>query len=422
MRRRFFWIGLCALVVLGACHERVQLLDTDTPVATGCVLCTDDVGCNTVPDGTACGDGMCETGQCTAPTDGTALSSVAAGVHNTCAIAASGELFCWGDNTRGQVGVGNTDPQPLPVLVDPGPWSSVAIGQFHVCGLKSDGSLWCWGGNARGQLGLDMSGDRSTPQQIASPTLEWSAIAAGTKHTCALTADARLYCWGRGTEGQLGLGDGLDSRGPAQIDVGSEALRSVDLGGDHSCAIDARSKLWCWGENNLGQLGLGDLALRLEPVALDLGEDVHSVAAGGDHTCALMTSGDVLCFGRNSDGQLGIDDSDNDHHANPQTLAYSLTLDAVGLGSRHSCGLEGGALWCWGSGDLGQLGLGDQRRKFSPRKLDTAEDWLSVVGGRSHTCALRSDGSLYCWGSNDVGQLGVGPGTAERSLPASVAL
>ena len=103
-------------------------------------------------------------------------------------------------------------------------------------------------------------------------------------------------------------------------------------------------------------------------------------------------------------------------------LAYGLAVDALGLGVRHSCGLEGGALWCWGRGELGQLGLGDQLRKFSPRRVDAAEDWISVEGGQSHTCALRSDGSIYCWGSNAVGQLGLGADPAERTLPARVDL
>jgi len=422
MTPRFAWLALSAVFVFAGCHDSVQLLDSDTPVVADCEVCTDDVGCSTVPDGTACMDGMCETGECTDTPTGTALLSIAAGEHNTCAIAASGELFCWGDNIRGQVGVGNADPQPLPIMVDVGPWSSIAVGQYHACGLKSDGSLWCWGGNARGQLGLGVPGDQQVPQRVVSPALQWSAIATGAKHACALAADARLYCWGRGTEGQLGLGDGVDSDVPVEVSVGSEVLRSIELGRNFTCAIDSRGSLSCWGENNIGQLGVGDLANRLSPTLLDVGGAVDAVVAGGEHTCALLTSGDTVCFGRNTDGQLGIDDADNDHHETPQTLTYELAFDAVGLGQRHSCGLEGGGLWCWGRGDFGQLGLGDTGRKRSPRKVDAADDWISVVGGQLHTCALRSDGSVYCWGSNASGQLGLGVDPGERSLPTRVDL
>ncbi len=414
-------LGL-AVLSLVACHERVQLLGTDTTLVEDCVLCVDDANCLPVADGTACSTGTCEGGACAAPPEGQAVSFIAAGEHNTCAIAASKELFCWGDNTRGQVGVGNTDPQPLPVRVDGGPWAEVTVGQYHVCGLKPDGSLWCWGGNARGQLGVDQSGDKHIPQRVDSDVVQWSSVLAGGKHTCALTANAQLYCWGRGTEGQLGTGEDIDYRAPAAVDVGSLALRSLGLGRDHSCAITSRSELWCWGENISGQLGVGDQGQRGVPSRVELGEDADSVTAAGSHSCALSTSGDALCFGRNSDGQLGLGDVGSGQHEAPQRLNYALSFDSLEASSRHSCGLEGGLLWCWGSGEFGQLGLGDTEPTPSPRKVEVAEDWRSIAGGHSHMCGLRSDGTLYCWGSNAVGQLGVGANVESTALPTRIVL
>lgn len=421
MRRRFARLSVSIVLLFAGCHDRIQLLDPDTPIVADCEVCTDDVGCSVVPDGTACTEGMCETGQCTDTPNGTALLAIAVGEHNTCALAASGELSCWGDNSRGQLNPANTDPQLLPVLVDAGPWTSIAVGQEHVCGVKSDGSLWCWGGNARGQLGLGISGDQPTPQQVVSLAQQWTMVATGGKHTCALAADASLYCWGRGSEGQLGNGAELDSNVPQEVDLGGP-VRSIELGKNHTCAIDSRGTLLCWGANNMGQLGVGDVLGRLSPATLDVGDAVDAVVAGGEHTCAVTTPGETVCFGRNRNGQLGIDDADNEPHATPQKLVYQLAFDTVELGERHSCGLDGGTLWCWGKGDFGQLGLGDQRPKYSPRKVGAAEDWTAVAGGQSHTCALRSDGSLYCWGSNSAGQLGLGDALEERLLPTRVEL
>lgn len=413
---------LIVLLVIAGCQDDVQLYEPDTPVVSDCTVCTDDVGCDPAPDGTACEVGMCIDGECTVNPVGETLLGVVIGERDTCTITAVGALWCWGKNEGGKLGVGDLLPHVEPVAVDPGPWADVALGRRHACAVRSDSSLWCWGENLRGQLGTGSLDPAAFPTQITSPAAQWRKVAAGDDHTCALTADGRLLCWGRGEEGQLGQGDLADITVPTEVDLGSETPGELGLGKHFSCVIDTRGGLHCWGANNEGQLGLGDRVDRLEPTVIDLGAAVTRVAGGDAHTCATTVAGDTFCFGRNRDGELGIGDDVADRHETPMLLDYGVTFGAFAMGHHHTCALSDGELWCWGKGDHGQLGLGELVTRYEPRHLDVADDWKYIAAGNQHTCGVRSDGSVYCWGANADGELGLGADPADRLLPTRIDL
>lgn len=417
---RFFVIAL--LLAAFGCQDDVQLYEPDTPVVTDCTVCTDDVGCDPAPDGTACNKGMCIDGACTVEPVGTGLLRVFAYEHDSCALTAAGALWCWGKNEGGKFALGDALPRLDPVQVDPGPWLDLALGKRHACGVRSDGSLWCWGDNARGQLGLGTLTAEPTPTQVTSPDAQWRQVAAGDEHTCALAADGRLFCWGRGEEGQLGQGDVADADVPTLVELGGDAARELSLGKHYSCVIDTRGQLRCWGANNEGQLGLGDRTDRTAPTLIELGAAVAHVAAGETHTCAGTVSGDFYCFGRNRDGELGVDDAMSDRYESPVALEYGLSFGAVANGHHHSCALDGGWLWCWGKSDRGQLGLGDTETRYAPRRVDVAGDWKAITAGNTHSCGVRGDGSVYCWGSNADGELGIGDDLTDRLLPTRIDL
>jgi alpha-tubulin suppressor-like RCC1 family protein len=165
-----------------------------------------------------------------------------------------------------------------------------------------------------------------------------------------------LYCWGRNTDGELGLGPGagIQVRQPAR--VGSDGnWAHVSAGQGSTCAIKADHTLWCWGMNDAGQLGLGDRTSRDQPARV---------------------------------GDAG--------------------WDALSLNTFHACALAGGRLWCWGRNVEGQLGLGDTEDRALPTAVDEAADWSSAGSARFATCAMKTDGSVWCTGANDDGQLGTG--------------
>jgi alpha-tubulin suppressor-like RCC1 family protein len=208
-------------------------------------------------------------------------------------------------------------------------------------------------------------------------------------------------------------------------------------GGEHTCARVYDTTVWCWGDNQYGQLGGGTTNLtepRPVPVLAEAGVSFSgavALGAGEDHTCALRSDGTVWCWGRNSEGQLGNGPSSSPLPVQVATspggppLGGAVELAAGGL---HTCvRTDEGGLWCWGSNLGGQLGAGlADRLALSPvRVLSTPvnepfSNALQVVAGTYHTCARRSDGSSWCWGDNQYGQLGTGNGAVIERVPVPV--
>lgn len=241
-----------------------------------------------------------------------APSLVDASLHQfTCAVT-GGVAACWGENALGQLGLGDTTQRRSPAeLTAVSAWSDVSLGVSHACGVSS-ARIYCWGSDLNGRLGLGTTDvDRTVPTQIpdAGP---WAHVIAGGRHTCAIRTEGSLWCWGDSTAGRLGVGP-ITGDQPAPLRVGAETdWVSGSGGGHHVCGIRADETLWCWGRNDGGQLGTGDLLSRDVPVQVigPLGtERFARVVAGVDATCAITTEGQLLCTGNNGMGQLGASDA-----------------------------------------------------------------------------------------------------------------
>ena len=202
------------------------------------------------------------------------FSAVGVGASHSCAVTVGGQLLCWGLNSDGELGQGpSRDTQRMPRPVgDDSDWVSVACGEKHTCGVRTGGALLCWGGNDDGQVGVGREGPDGVRLIIDVPTAVdssngWGAVVAGAFHSCARKDRSNEpFCWGRASSGQLGVGDSADVvEFPTRIPALS-AVRRFGLGAQHSCAFDSDRKLYCWGDNAQGQLGLGDTQRRTEPV------------------------------------------------------------------------------------------------------------------------------------------------------------
>lgn len=144
---------------------------------------------------------------------------VSAGQNHSCAIDASDDLWCWGENLSAQLGTGDRTTRESPVRVDgSGDWATVDVDTFHTCGLRRPGTLWCWGRNIEGQLGTADIDDRTTPTQIGA-FADWIAVAVGRFHTCAQRADETVWCTGENFDGRLGTGDTERRNELTQVDV-----------------------------------------------------------------------------------------------------------------------------------------------------------------------------------------------------------
>jgi len=231
--------------------------------------------------------------------------SFSAGRNHTCSIK-TGDLYCWGQNTSGQLGTGNYDNVNQPVNVASTiEWSFIEAGQNHTCGINDADDLYCWGMNAEGQLGDGSINMRNTVQHIG--TDKWSSVSAGYNHTCGIKIGGTLLCWGGNGEGQLGdNGSNQNSNIPVAVDsMMVTSWKMVSAGSMHTCGISSDDKLYCWGKNNYGQLGNGTIEPQNYPGEL-MGYGWADVSAGDGFTCAVKKSGSLHCWGLNEFGQLGI--------------------------------------------------------------------------------------------------------------------
>src|SRR5690606_39516671 len=242
----------------------------------------------------------------------------------------------------------------------------LAGGLFHTCGVDTDGSLWCWGRNEYGQAGDGTSANnRPTPVEVAAPAgVTFVDVAAGFGHTCALDTDGTAWCWGSDSKDQLGNEGYAPSSSPIEVDRPTGVtFTDIEVGSDHSCAVDTEGVAWCWGDNAFGQLGTGDVGgYGPTPARVEMPPDVAftTVSLGLLHTCALDTEGRAWCWGYNSLGELGDGNQGTPAPAPIQVATpEGIVLVDLGLGMSHSCAIDDSGLgWCWGYNDQGQLGGG----------------------------------------------------------------
>ncbi len=355
-------------------------------------------------------------------TGGAAVISV--GWSNTCALLmTTGGIRCWGLNGGGQLGDGKFADSSSPVGVS-GLASgriSVAVGGAHVCALSGRGGVKCWGRNDRGQLGSGTNADQNTPIDVAGLPEEVVAVAAGKDHTCALTFHGGVKCWGANEFGQLGNGTTADSAKPVDVSGLSEGISAIAMGGGHTCALTRNGGVKCWGSNKYGQLGDGTLENHSAPVDVSgLTADVNSVSAGGFHTCAMVSGVTLKCWGWNAYGQLGDSTAtDRTMPANVMWLAGTPAL--VSAGYDFTCAImRSGSLRCWGNNEFGQLGDGSTTTHQTPVDVRGLKyKVIFLAAGFYSTCAVTTDGQSKCWGNNIYGQLGNGA-TSNSNMPVDV--
>lgn len=257
------------------------------------------------------------------------------------------------------------------------------------------------------------------PTAVASvrATDDRALVAAGGRHTCLINA-GRVLCWGGNEQGQVGDGD-IESRATPTRVAGDIELVQVAAGVSHSCGITRSGDAFCWGSGEQGQLGDATTTARTAPVRVAGSFTFRSVVAGRAHSCGLTTGGDIVCWGSNASGQLG--DGTTTNRSTPVRIATGgVSFISVAAGWTHSCGLttEGVAL-CWGDNRAGQLGAGDRVSRRTAAAVSGDVRFTSIAAGSAHTCAVASNGEVYCWGRNSVGQLGAGSG-ADQDVPQRV--
>ncbi|MGZ3332095.1 MAG: RCC1 domain-containing protein [Gemmatimonadaceae bacterium] len=385
------------------------------------------------------------------------FTAVDVGDNTTCALDQSGRAYCWGSNSGGLLGTGETAlrvTRAQLVMNVPSAFHSISVGADHQCALTSDGRGFCWGGNGRGQLG---AGVQVQPGSVASIAggLTFASISAGDGYTCAITTQHLGYCWGDSANGQLGAGAAYTcgyTVFPCSVDTpvpvaGDLHFAQISTGFQHTCAVTDDGTGYCWGDNRNGELGdpsvpincvafpAAALCVRDVPNMIPGGLKFTQLAAGAYHTCGITTTGEAYCWGLatgNPDinafalGNAAYSGARGTQRGSrvPVPVAGELTFREITTSNGVSCGLTvSNEAVCWGNNNYGDLGVGiDPGYTTSPLQVRMpAALHAPAIDTDDHACTLTTTGRIWCWGGlNWFGEIGSGTVTVPFPGPFEV--
>lgn len=277
---------------------------------------------------------------------------------------------------------------------------AMAPGGDHHCDLRTDGTVWCRGKNSRGQLGLGHLRASRRPTKIPTLTSVIS-LAASWRTSCAARRDGTAWCWGEAANGQAGDGGricpedndrcaaGRLHKSPHRV-AGLTGVTQVFASYGFACALKKDATLWCWGANDSGQLGGGSKRFTSRPRRLRGLTGVRQVALGTIQSCAVTRSGDLWCWPRPGKGR---------RRYSPRRVGLK-GVTAVATGTDHVCAIAArGEVWCWGKNKHAQLGDATHKASQRPVRAQGLSGVTTLLGLTASTCAAKADGSLYCWGA-----------------------
>lgn len=435
-----------------ACDDENDIDDDACPSNCQPQRCGDDYIVENIED---CEDGNEVSGDGCSSQCRTEPAALELGDDHSCAVLVDGRLKCWGSNADGQLGFDTggevawgTKPEhlgkALPVVLDD--VTQVSAGGNFTCAL-SDGKVWCWGDNSRGQLGRESTVSKGAEPEAIDVGGEPARVCTGRRHACVLLDSGEVKCWGDASLGQLGLDPAdTDAVGLQKGDMGDslpavnlpEAAIDLDCGGDFTCVVMG-DRLFCWGAGEYGQVGPIEEDFSAEPQELIVPNNdyLHYVTVGERHACSWNADGRAYCWGSNDHGQLVMAKEDISYKEMfgkertdlegwyPSWVTNATTQDIVAAGP-HTCSLVLNKVRCFGEDHLGALGawvgigpeiedIGDDHYEdfYSPDVIrffrDAPPPAVEAIGvGGHHVCALLDNAHVYCWGDNAFGELGMG--------------
>lgn len=304
---------------------------------------------------------------------GLSFDRITAGGAHTCALTSTGQAYCWGHNADGRLGDSTTVLPLMPVAVLPLggiAFTQLDAGNAHHCGLDGSGQAWCWGGNTYGQVGdSTINNTRISPTAVMQGSLTFTSVSAGTNHTCALDGAGQAYCWGYDGDGALGNGSTFGGRIPQTVQQpAGVTFVSVSSNYAHSCGLTSGGQAYCWGENAAGQLGDSTVVDQTAPVAVKQGAlSFVSITTGLDHTCAVDAGGNAYCWGGDASQQLGNGAGGASRIPVAVTMPSGVSFAFASVDGAKSCALDTiGQTWCWGRNNYNQIGDGTSTTRNVP--------------------------------------------------------
>jgi alpha-tubulin suppressor-like RCC1 family protein len=303
--------------------------------------------------------------------NGSRFVQIAAASYYTCGLTDEGQAFCWGRNAEGQLGTNSTTYSPTPVPVQQGSlrFTQISAEYFSICAVANTGQAYCWGDNGGGQLGDGTLENRLAPVAVQQGGAQFVQVETSAEHTCARTAAGQEYCWGNNEYGQLGDADGITAPKitPVTVQQQGEIYAAITVGPYYSCAITPAGKGYCWGDNGYATLGFTGFYSRDRPTAVEQGAETYT-AIDSDfvNTCALTARGQAFCWGYGDYGTNG-NGSTGDARVPAAVLQGATRYAQVDVGGYSACGLTAsGRVFCWGYNGSGQIGDGTKVNTTTP--------------------------------------------------------
>ena len=303
------------------------------------------------------------------------------------------DVYCWGNNGRGQTGTGQDgfEPDPVPIA---GVWQEITA---NSCAASTMGAVSCWGPVIASTEPVPAPSSTVTP--IGGPALH--DITGSNALACGLDANDAAWCWGSFS---FGLGDGVTTTSRAPIRVaGGRTYSAISAGPGHVCAVEnGTAAVWCWGTNSTSALGDGTTTNSPVPVQVASSVRFSEIATGSGFTCATTAQAEVYCWGFGRFGQLGFPVAFNPGVQPVPTAVPGLTgIGAITAGSSHACALTSGNVICWGANNFGQVGgSGNSPTGEPPAPVSGIAGITEISAGGSTTCAVASTGQVSCWGQS----------------------
>lgn len=336
----------------------------------------------------------CGTTAVEPPTPDRAAVLMSMGPQGGCLIGEDEVVWCWDQyfDVPSRALIASRLPIPASLV-------TLSVGFSHGCGLTADGEAWCWGDNTFGQLGVDAaSGD--VPVRVANlPALV--GVSAGGLHTCGWTADGMAWCWGDNRYGQLGDQSQLSRVTPDRV-AGSYSFDFIDAGLNTTCGIST-ARVACWGDNRSRVIPTMTDSIVSQPAVAMASDVMASVAVGQTHVCGLSEDGAVYCWGQNEVGQVG--DGTTDERPSPVQVVPPSGWQSVDAGPRsnHTCARDDqGAVFCWGENLESQSGARTRGAVLLPTLIEVEGTYLTVSVGRALSCGLDPGGGGACWGAGST--------------------
>jgi alpha-tubulin suppressor-like RCC1 family protein len=345
-----------------------------------------------------------------------------AGGNYTIGIDKTGQVWGWGYNGSGQLGNNSTTQRntPVSILGNKKTFCQITAGSQYTLGIDKTGQVWGWGWNGYGQLGINSTINRSTPVSILGNKKTFCQINAGNNHTIGIDKNGQVWGWGYNRFGQIGNNTTVSKRTPVSILGNKKTFCQIASGIYHSIGIDKNGQVWGWGYNGQGRLGDNSTTSRLTPVSiLGVKKTFCQITAGYSYTIGIDKTGLVWGWGYNNKGQLG-DNSTTDKYTPVSILGVKKTFCQINAGAYHTLGIDKtGQVWGWGWNGSGQLSNLNSQKCTPISILGNKKTFCQINAGNNHTIGIDKNGLIWGWGYNGMGQLGDNS-TTQRNTPVSI--